>query len=348
VAAISNAADVGSGRRRRWRAERVSPRQVVLRRIRSLRTSRRRPSAFQHVEPPQDNAFTQRPRGRRRARPRRGGAWPFGTIAPASSWCARLAPTPSISASAALGYAGLKPSPDAPRTAELAQRPRTRRRGCRAGQAASVRNVFEVATARSQEPKSTSLSACRASRRHIRSARRSATRSAVATEAVAGEPPGAQWQRQRDLRFLVDADAEFERAAPMSSTSRRPADQPYHGGPRERSSAPRPHRTAPGVRRRSPRARAPARSRSFRVPDGRRREREKIFGAELLRRRAGNGTASTSASAPASESRPSGPICSASRSTAFTECAGTDARPDARRPRADVRCWIRRRGLPVA
>ena len=163
----------------------------------------------------------------------------------------------------------------------------------------------------------------------------------VARQPVAGQPAGAQRQRHRDVRLLVDA-------RPRSPASRRRCRAPAaarttsrtSAAPRGTSAGPRPRRTAPPGPRRSRRAPgqhllgrwAPRGAPRWRTPAGPRCPGPR-------RPRALRRTTSTSASAPAASMLPSSVRCSASRSSVLSSTPAAAARRGARPPRAGGRCW---------
>ena len=236
---------------------------------------------------------------------------------------------------------------------QRARRPEARRStGAAPASRARVRNVFEVAAG--PVP---AASSCRPPAElllHVRRAARSTSAGGgggSAGEPLAGQPAGAERQRQRDLRAP-------RRCRPRSPASRRRCRAPAAARPTSRtsgarpgrSSGPRPRRRAPAARRRSPRGPGPAPwpSWSRRAPPRWRTRAARRRRASSAALRAAATAVDQRVGAASVEQPPSRPIRSASRSTASPSTPATGGRRGGRRPRADGRCWNRRRAHRAA
>ena len=172
-------------------------------------------------------------------------------------------------------------------TGELPRHPDARRRRRRAGEPGQRPERLRRRDRRGpSRPRSTSAQRLveASTSTYSVSSSTSAARRRVARQPLAGEPAGTERQRQRDVRLLVDADAEFERAAAdveHQQAPGRPAEPPpdgEEGHPRLALAGEHPQLDTglgadPGEHL----------GRVLRVPDGRRGERQQILGAELRR-----------------------------------------------------------------
>ena len=188
------------------------------------------------------------------------------TRAPATICGARSALTPSNSARSAVVILEMK---DMSCLRPFAVRVRFTRGPAADGAApvsrASERKVFDVATARSGAPASSTSRAGvgQLGVQPVAQHRHPAPAGRVVGQPFAGQPPGAQRQRQRHLRLLVDAVGQLQRAAADVEVDDAPGAPPVpaahrqEGQPRLVDAA-----AAPAARRRSPCAPGPARRRS--------------------------------------------------------------------------------------